>query len=38
MSSDHKTLMALLDRVRDLALSLKPGAPETCLVSSRPVA
>ncbi|KAG2447096.1 hypothetical protein HYH02_007845 [Chlamydomonas schloesseri] len=31
MSSDHKTLMALLDRVRDLALSLKPGPPETCL-------
>ncbi|PNW88084.1 hypothetical protein CHLRE_01g013500v5 [Chlamydomonas reinhardtii] len=31
MSSDHKSLVELLDRVRDLALSLKPGAPEACL-------
>ncbi|KAG2444363.1 hypothetical protein HXX76_001119 [Chlamydomonas incerta] len=31
MSADHKSLMALLDRVRDLALSLKPAAPEACL-------
>ncbi|KAG2489353.1 hypothetical protein HYH03_012183 [Edaphochlamys debaryana] len=30
MSSDHKTLMALLDRTRDLAAAMRPGSAQGC--------